>query len=219
MRMGVVVNLRGTAGSGKTELVRRVLAEYGWPAGGGVEPLRREGRSRPLGYRLVHPAGGNPLLVIGQYGGTRGGCDTIGKGDGGLEGVFRIAGDFAAAGCDVLLEGLVLSAEHRLSGDFARGHGLHVLRLDTPVEQSIRNLVARRRAGPGSRPHITRKIMAERDAVTAACARLAGVATVEALPFEEAHRRVRTLLGLRGDEARIDPPGRIGSSAQATCGV
>jgi hypothetical protein len=54
--MGVIINPRGTSGSGKTELVRRVLAQYGWRRGtrlegvGGLEPLWREGRSRPLGY-------------------------------------------------------------------------------------------------------------------------------------------------------------------------
>lgn len=30
---GVIINPRGTSGSGKTELVRRIMAEYGWKCG------------------------------------------------------------------------------------------------------------------------------------------------------------------------------------------
>jgi len=31
---GLIVNPRGTSGSGKTEFVRRLMAEYGWKPGG-----------------------------------------------------------------------------------------------------------------------------------------------------------------------------------------
>ena len=37
--MGVIVNPRGTSGSGKTELIRRLLSDYGWGRGGQVEPV------------------------------------------------------------------------------------------------------------------------------------------------------------------------------------
>ncbi|HEY0834818.1 MAG TPA: hypothetical protein VGE72_12995 [Azospirillum sp.] len=116
--------------------------------------------------------------------------------EGGLAGALRLAGDFAADGHDVLLEGLVLSCEHRLTEDFARYHPLHVLHLDTPVERSVRNLATRRHAGPGARPQLMRKVTAERAAVTAACARLKPLAAVETLAFDAALRRARGLLGL-----------------------
>lgn len=194
--MGIVINPRGAAGSGKTEFVRQLLAAYGWPFSGDVDPLYQDGRGRPIAYRLAHPAGGRPLAVLGEYAGTRGGCDTIDNRAGGLAGALRLAGDFSRDGYDVLLEGLVLSCEYRLSEDFARCHALHVLHLDTPVDQSIRNLVARRRAGAGVRPHLVRKVAAEHAAVTAACARLTPFATVEFLSFDAALRRAHGLLGL-----------------------
>ncbi|HYH20964.1 MAG TPA: hypothetical protein VD995_20345 [Azospirillum sp.] len=199
--MGIVINPRGTAGSGKTEFVRRLLAAYGWPSGGGVEPLYLGARARPVACRLLHPFGGRPLVVLGEYRGCRGGCDTIGRREGGLAGALRLAGDLSAAGHDVVLEGLVLSCEHRLTEDFARRHPLHVLLLDTPVDRSVRNLAARRRAGPGARPHLERKVAAEHAAVTAACARLAPFADVERLPFDVALRRVFGLLALDGRSA------------------
>ena len=201
--MAVIVNPRGTGGSGKTALVRRILADYGWGRGGRVEPVRREGRARPIAYRLPHPLGGRPLAVLGNYGTAAcGGCDTIPLRDGGLDGAFRLAAGLAAAGHDVLLEGLWLSGEHRRTAELARGHALHVLRLDTPIERCVRNLAARRRAGRDVRPVIARAVAAQRDAVEDACARLRWcAASVEALDFDDALRRARELLGFRATAA------------------
>jgi hypothetical protein len=111
---------------------------------GGPEPIYREGRSRPLGYRLEHPLGGPPLAVVGHYEVTSGGCDTIRAIDGGLPEITRRAAEFAATGHDVLVEGQLLSSEYQRSAELARAHDLHILRLTTPLEQCARNLVSRR---------------------------------------------------------------------------
>jgi hypothetical protein len=135
--MGIIVNPRGTSGSGKTELVRRILAHYGWQPGagsggaGGPEPIYREGQSRPLGYPLEHPLGGPPLAVVGHYEVTSGGCDTFRAIDGGLPEITRRAAEFAATGHDVLVEGQLLSSEYQRSAELARAHDLHILRLTT----------------------------------------------------------------------------------------
>lgn len=211
--MGVIVNPRGTGGSGKTELVRRVLAEYGRI--GGAEPIRREGRERPIGHRLEHPFGGRPLAVLGHYGtASCGGCDTIPLRDGGLNEAFRLADGLAAAGHDVLLEGLFLSGEHRRTAELARGHALHVLRLDAPLDLCVRNLAARRRAGHGARPLIARTLAAQCEAVEDACAMLrrCGV-DIEVLGFDAALRRTKELLGLRPADADGAPRGRPAGTA------
>lgn len=198
--MGLIVNPRGTAGSGKTEIVRRVLAAYDWQGQGRAEPLFRPGRARPFAYRLAHPAGGRPLVVLGQYGGTCGGCDTIPARDGGLPEALRLAGERAADGDDVLLEGLALSADWRLSSALAARHPLHVLRLDTPPERCVRNLLSRRRAGRGTggplAAALAAKVAAERAALLRACAVLRPLAAVEALPFDAALDRMLALLGV-----------------------
>lgn len=193
----MIVNPRGTSGSGKTELARRVLADYGRGSGEAMEPIHRSGRARPIGYRLRHPLGGRPLAVLGCYGAAAcGGCDTIPARDGGLDGVFRLADALAAGGHDVLLEGLFLSGEHRRSGELACRHALHVLLLDTPVERCARNLVARRRARRALRPLVAEVVAAQRDAVEDACARLrCWAASVETLDFHAALHRARELLG------------------------
>jgi hypothetical protein len=201
--MGVIINPRGTSGSGKTELVRRVLAQYGWRRGtrlegvGGLEPIWREGRSRPLGYRLRHPLGGRPLAVVGHYEVTSGGCDTIRAADGGLDEIMRRAADHAATGHDVLIEGLRLSSEYERSAELARSHRLHVLRLTTPLDQCARNLVSRRRARREAWRSVAGTVAVEHDTMAEACARLSRYATVEALEFDDALARAQDLLGIR----------------------
>jgi hypothetical protein len=197
--MGVIVNPRGASGSGKTALVRRILVDYGWGTGNGTEPIGRTGRARPIGYRLRHPLGGCPLAVVGYYGAAAcGGCDTIPARDGGLDEVFRLADGLAATGHNVLLEGLVLSGECRCTVELAHRHSLHVLRLDTPLEQCVSNLTVRRRASRTARPQIASTVAAQHDAITDACARLRWcAASVNTLAFDEALHQARELLGLR----------------------
>jgi hypothetical protein len=196
--VGVVVNPRGTSGAGKTALVRRIMADYGWGNGGRAEPIRRERRERPIGYRLPHPLGGPPLAVLGHYGAaTRCGCDTIPARDGGLDEVFRVADECASSGHAVLLEGLLLSGEHRRSAALARRHALYVLRLDTPPDRCVRNLMARWHTRRDLRSLVAGAVAAQREAVDDACSRLRWCAAgVEVLDFDAALRRARELLGL-----------------------
>jgi hypothetical protein len=200
--MAVILNPRGIGGSGKTELVRRIMAEYGWAGGGAarsrgrVMPLCRDGRKHPIGYRLLHPFDHRPLLVFGHYERSSGGCDTIRLSDGGLAEIFRLAADQASRGHDVLLEGLQLSRETDGTAELARLYPLHVLHLDTPPAASARNLVRRRRAGAAKLPLIVSRAIAERDSVAAACERLQAHAQVHRLSFEGSLAKARELLCL-----------------------
>ena len=188
--MGVIVNPRGTSGSGKTELVCRLLADCGWGRDG------RGGRARPMGYRLRHPRGGRPFLVLGHHEAACGGCDTIRAADGGLDEAFRLADGYASDGHDVLLEGLFLSGEHARSAALAKAHRLHVLRLSTPLDRCIRNVVRRQRAGRRNWASVVRTATTQQANIEEACQLLQRHARVEVLDFDGALRRARELLGL-----------------------
>ena len=185
---GLVVNLRGTSGAGKTELVRRLMGSYGVPQERGpATPLMRRGRARPIVWVLPHPAGGRALAVLGDY-------------DGGMAEAFRLADGLARDGHDVLLEGLALSADVRDTAALAAaGHRVHVLCLATPLEECVRNVVRRRRAGAAALPAIRRTAEAGQLGLEAAVAALRtapAIAEVGVLAFDDLLARARALLGL-----------------------
>jgi hypothetical protein len=136
-------------------------------------------------------------VVLGHYEATSGGCDTIREVDGGLREILRSADEYAASGYDMLIEGLHLSSEVEVSRELARAQGLHILRLSTPLDQCVRNLVSRRRARRDAVPSIARNTAVEHRRVDEACERLAQDAAVEVLSFDEALVRAQDLLGLR----------------------
>jgi hypothetical protein len=100
-------------------------------------------------------------------------------------------------GHDVLIEGQRLSSEYERSGELARRHRLHILRLTTPLDQCARNLVWRRRARKDTWPSVAGVVAIEHEMVTEACDRLRPDARVEALGFDDALARAQDLLGLR----------------------
>jgi hypothetical protein len=199
--VGLVINPRGTSGAGKTWLVREIMAAYR-RAGAEPKAIMREGRSRPFGWRLSHPRGGRTLAVIGDYQATRGGTDTIPKTDGGLDQAFRLTQALADDGHDVVLEGYQLSGDHAGTAALAeaqarQGRALHVLCLDVPLEQCVRNVVARRRARQGARPAIERTARAGQEALREACTLLRqSPVTLEWLDAVSALERSLALLGL-----------------------
>ena len=204
--VAVIINPRGAGGSGKTELVRRIMGAFGWSMNSclraaGVLPLYREKRTRPIGYALKHPDTGAPLMVLGHYEATSGGCDTFRKQDGGIDEVFRLAGAYASSGYKVLLEGLCLSTDCTRSLTLAQEHRLHVLRLSTPPAQCATNLVRRRRTGARARAAFASQALTLGGEIDRACERLRSCAEVEFVGFDEAIGRTKTLLGF--DEVQV----------------
>lgn len=199
--MGRIINPRGTSGAGKTWLVREAMKACRHH-GAEAEPLRREGRLRPMGWRLTRSGDHRPLAIIGHYEATRGGTDTIPEADGGLDEAVRFAGSLACEGHDVLLEGLQLSGDVERTAALwraqqVRGGTLHILHLDAPLDACVRNVVSRRRAGRAARPAIEATARTGQATVRAACEALRrqGV-IVEALDAAVALRRTLALLGL-----------------------
>jgi hypothetical protein len=200
----MILNLRGIAGSGKSTLGRQIVADYDvLPESLAAEAEAAPPRRRIL-HLLPHPFGGPSLAVLGAYGArlSGSGCDGVREREGGLAEVFRIAGQMAEEGHDVLLEGLSLSWDHRWSAALARAHPLHVICLAATPQESARHLLVRRRLSREALPRLVAAAIGQAQAVEAACARLASLAPVEVLPYDAALARARGLLGIARAPAR-----------------
>lgn len=195
--MGIVLNVRGTSGSGKTEFARRILVSH-FRLGYEPEPILRIGRARPIAYvlRAKGAAASPPLLVIGHYERGSGGCDTIAKTDGGTDLVFALASHYARREFNVFLEGNELSRECSRSLELARRHPVHVLQLATPLDECLRRLSLRRGVSRQHRANLQLRLREEADAVAQACDRLRAAARVETAEFDRALSRACELLGL-----------------------
>lgn len=131
----MIVQVRGTSGSGKSTVVRRIMAATGGDAA--WTPEFRDGRKRPLYYH--HYSG---VVVLGHYESACGGCDTIGSARAVydlLQELYPRAEDIVAA--RVLCEGLLLSEDVKWSSQLP---GLRVLFLNTPLERCLSQIKGRR---------------------------------------------------------------------------
>lgn len=128
------INLRGTSGSGKTTIVRKLI--------GGLihlESITKEGRKRPAYNIYEDPLGVGSVAIMGHYETACGGCDTINK----LDEVVEYTNEaFYEYGVNyVIAEGLLLGK------DVKRVPLLpdpHVLYIDTPLEDCLQGIKSRR---------------------------------------------------------------------------
>jgi thymidylate kinase len=130
----MIINVRGTSGSGKSHLVRHIMGLY--PE---KEAVRLPGRKQPWYYICRNGQGTPELAVIGHYETACGGCDTVPS----LDKVYELVQEHAAAGRHVMFEGLLLTNE------VTRTKALpdcRVIFLDISVEECLRSVNARRRA-------------------------------------------------------------------------
>ena len=155
----IVINIRGTGGSGKSTLVTSVMKRYP-----NVAHIKVEGRKRPLATTLwwaennskeqglsSRPPG---LLVPGHYDTACGGCDTIKTVDQVYE-LVRTAslGD----GNNVLYEGIMVMDDVtravKLDQDLKKvGSKLVVISLTTPIEDCLAGIRARKEARGDEKP-------------------------------------------------------------------
>ena len=131
----MIINVRGTGGSGKSTLVRQVMARYPH-----VEPEFILGRKRPIGYVCAR-AGFPDLYVIGSYETPTGGCDTIGT----PAQAFAIVDERARQGDDVLFEGIIVQDSLRRLIELNQAHaGVVVVFLNVPLDVCLASIATRR---------------------------------------------------------------------------
>lgn len=131
----MIINIAGTSGSGKSTIVRSLMAMCT------SEPVTVEGRKTPIGYDLALP-GGSRVRVLGAYEAPTGGCDTIK--DAVLN--YRLVTEWHRTGLHVVYEGLFVM-NHTRGLALARDVGVEnvtVILLATTLDQCKAGVNARR---------------------------------------------------------------------------
>jgi len=138
----VIIQIRGTNGSGKSTIVRDVMSRYEVKT-----QIHEAGRRRPLAYEL----GRNPgkwLYVPGHYEIACGGCDTISS----PERVYELVRAAVERGMDALYEGIIIGDDVTRCAALAKEHQLVVIALDVPIEECLEAIRSRRQARGDGRP-------------------------------------------------------------------
>ena len=124
--MKKVINIRGTSGSGKTQLVRDIMERYGIYKDFGKQGL------------LLN----NGTAVVGKYNNPCGGCDTLKD----QAEIMETINFFYNQGFHIIFEGLMISTIHSTWVKFAEkfAENFYVIYLDTPLENCLQNVLERR---------------------------------------------------------------------------
>lgn len=144
-----VINLRGTSGSGKTSIVRNILNHGRW-----VKWNDPSGK-KVWGYINIDLR----WAIVGSYENTCSGCDTIRTQD---ETEQRIE-QLLDWGLNVIFEGLLISTLSsrwiKFSQRIAEKANTLFYYLDTPIEECLNRIQARRQAAGNTRPFNTKNTM------------------------------------------------------------
>lgn len=180
----MIINLRGTNGSGKSTIVRSVMSLFGDRVRFAVQydPPKK----RPIGYEF--PSGCRHLFVVGHYEIANGGVDTLPS----LDAAYDLVRRYDDRGYDVLYEGKNMSdGTRRVSQLIGDGRDVRVVL----IEHSLGECVAavRQRGHSISEKTIERLYHKSRREIL--MLERAGVKTWT-LPRDETLGQVREWLGL-----------------------
>jgi predicted kinase len=141
----LVINIRGTHGSGKSTIVKAILDRYDC----GSEPMKVEGEKKPQGYQVSSKAFGK-LFIVGPYETACGGCDAIQP----FDKIFPRVEEYAQQG-HVIFEGALVSTSG--IGRIKRcvelyGNNFVAAFMDTPLDVCLERIKKRREARGNTKP-------------------------------------------------------------------
>jgi hypothetical protein len=181
----MIVSLRGTSGSGKTIIARKLMARV---------------ESRPIieDHRLIGYQCGS-FRVLGPYVKPSGGVDVLNRDSRGREFVFATIARWAQLG-DIFYEGLLVSNEVSRTVELSKQFETAVIFLTTPLEACLEAINKRRAERPslfGAEPVNPKKTTEKYNELCRVACRLsdAGVRVILA-DREEAYQQCCVLLGL-----------------------
>lgn len=127
----MIIQIRGTSGSGKSTVMKQVMERLGpWA------PMYASGRKRPLYYKS---SGEWRAVILGHYESPCGGCDTIGSARAVYDLIQEIRDGYE--GIPILSEGLLLSEDVKWSSQLP---GLRCLFLNTSLARCLSQISGRR---------------------------------------------------------------------------
>ena len=136
-----VVSIRGTHGSGKSTIVRKILDKYPHEV---IESCGPPGtRLKTTGYAVFLPTG-RTLYVAGPYKTPCGGCDAIQP----YSNIWPDIEHALGEECDVLFEGALVSSSYGSIGHAMNEYAPEAVFafLDTPLQTCLDRIKARRAA-------------------------------------------------------------------------
>lgn len=140
----MIIKIHGTSGSGKTTAVRELM-----DLANSVMPIRY-GAQKAEAYRLDAGVGTLPTYVLGSYGNTCGGVDTIPST---AELINRV--DKYHRQGHLVFEGLLISTYHGVLGAYLDNMA-DVTKvwafMDTPIDECVERVRQRRLAAGNTRP-------------------------------------------------------------------
>jgi ABC-type dipeptide/oligopeptide/nickel transport system ATPase component len=137
----MIISIRGTSGSGKSHLARRIMAMYP-----GQQDVMAPKRKKPIMSVFTRdPPTGAILVVLGHYQIANGGIDTIGDLNDVYNTIRTVASTSITTGAmDVLYEGMNMGDGTTNFMQLVReGHDARIVHLTTPLEQCVEGVRAR----------------------------------------------------------------------------
>lgn len=138
----MIIQIRGTSGSGKSTAMRAVMDRIGGP----WKPVKVDGRKRPLYYQLAKAS--PRILILGHYESACGGCDTIGS----AAKVYDLTRELTRLTRPpfvILQEGLLLSEDVKWTLQMP---DVHTLFLTTPLDRCLSQIKGRRAEAGNDKP-------------------------------------------------------------------
>ena len=141
----MIVQIRGTSGSGKTYIARKILdKDLGWEAV--TEPFGGKNRRVPLYYL----SSDGKIAICGSYEAICGGCDGVGS----ARSVYNLYDLLKSKGIKhIVSEGLLLSEDTKWTLETKeRGWNPKVFSLTTPEDICVKQVLARREEANNTKP-------------------------------------------------------------------
>lgn len=145
----MILNIRGTSGSGKSTVVKKLMQELDESNELTKFPIYRLGRKKPVAYHYRIAETRKPFVaIIGHYEGTCGGCDSINTYD---ECFGRIQ-KYSDLGYHVIYEGLRQSGDVKQISNISPKENTRILYLNTDIETCINSVIDRRKRKGNEKP-------------------------------------------------------------------